>query len=49
MQQYNLVLSGLGGQGVMTISHVLAAAAHREQVPVRLFEGTGISQRGGGP
>jgi len=48
MKQYNLVLSGLGGQGVMTISQVLAAAASRECMDVRLFEGTGITQRGGG-
>lgn len=32
----------------MTISHVLAAAASRERVDVKLFEGTGITQRGGG-
>lgn len=47
MIQYDLALSGLGGQGVMTLSHVLAAAAAREKVHVLLFEGTGISQRGG--
>lgn len=48
MEQYKLVLSGLGGQGVMTVSHVLAAAAAMEKIRVLLFEGTGISQRGGG-
>ncbi len=48
MKKYNLVLSGLGGQGVMTISQVLAAAASREGIDVKLFEGTGITQRGGG-
>lgn len=48
MKSYNLALSGLGGQGVMTVSHVLAAAAAREKIQVLLFEGTGISQRGGG-
>ena len=47
MKSYNLALSGLGGQGVMTVSHVLAAAAAREKIQVLLFEGTGISQRGG--
>jgi indolepyruvate ferredoxin oxidoreductase beta subunit len=31
----------------MTVSHVLAAAAARENVQVLLYEGTGISQRGG--
>ncbi len=48
MKQYNLVLSGLGGQGVMTVSQVFATAALRKNVQVKLFEGTGISQRGGG-
>lgn len=48
MKQFSLALSGLGGQGVMTVSQVLAAAAARENVRVLLFEGTGISQRGGG-
>ncbi len=48
MSQYNLVLAGLGGQGVMTISQILAAAASHEGLEVRLFEGTGITQRGGG-
>lgn len=47
MKPYNLALSGLGGQGVMTVSQVLAAAAVRENIQVLLFEGTGISQRGG--
>lgn len=48
MKQYNLAFSGLGGQGVMTVSQVLAAAAAHENVQVLVFEGTGISQRGGG-
>jgi indolepyruvate ferredoxin oxidoreductase beta subunit len=48
MEQYNLVISGLGGQGVMTISHILGRAASREGLGVKLFEGTGITQRGGG-
>ncbi len=47
MKQYNLVLSGLGGQGVMTVSQVFVTAALRKNVQVKLFEGTGISQRGG--
>ncbi len=47
MKQYDLVLSGLGGQGVMSISKVLAAAALREDMHVTLLQGTGIAQRGG--
>jgi indolepyruvate ferredoxin oxidoreductase beta subunit len=48
VERYDIVLSGLGGQGVMTVSHVLALAASREGIPVKMFEGTGIAQRGGG-
>ena len=48
MQPYDIVLSGLGGQGVMTIAQVLAAAASREGIHVKYFEGTGMTQRGGG-
>ncbi|NIQ39246.1 MAG: hypothetical protein GTN81_11725 [Proteobacteria bacterium] len=48
MKAFNLVISGLGGQGVMTISQMLAAAGSHEGLGVRLFEGTGITQRGGG-
>jgi len=32
----------------MTISQVLATAASRDGIPVKLFEGTGLTQRGGG-
>ena len=48
MKKYDIVLAGLGGQGVMTISQVLATAAHREGIQVKFFEGTGMTQRGGG-
>ncbi len=47
MDQYNLVMVGLGGQGVMTISQILATTASKEGIPVRLFEATGLTQRGG--
>ncbi|NIQ40312.1 MAG: hypothetical protein GTN81_17275 [Proteobacteria bacterium] len=48
LNHWNLVLAGLGGQGVMTISQILAAAASTEGLKVKFFEGTGITQRGGG-
>jgi indolepyruvate ferredoxin oxidoreductase, beta subunit len=48
MGKYDIVLAGLGGQGVMTISQVLAVAGHREGMEVKYFEGTGMTQRGGG-
>ena len=48
MGKMDIVFSGLGGQGVMTLLQVLAAAATKDHIPVRNFEGTGITQRGGG-
>jgi len=48
MEKMDIVFAGLGGQGVMTLLQVLAAAASKDNVPVRNFEGTGITQRGGG-
>ena len=44
----DIVFAGLGGQGVMTLLQVLAGAAYKENVRVKNFEGTGITQRGGG-
>ena len=48
MEKIDIVFSGLGGQGVMTLLQVLAGAATKDHIPVRTFEGTGITQRGGG-
>ncbi len=48
MERLDIVFSGLGGQGVMTLLQVLAGAASKDHIPVRTFEGTGITQRGGG-
>ncbi len=48
MVKMDIVVSGLGGQGVMTLVQILAMAASKERIPVRTFEGTGITQRGGG-
>jgi indolepyruvate ferredoxin oxidoreductase beta subunit len=48
MGKMDIVFAGLGGQGVMTLLQVLAGAAFRDNVPVKNFEGTGITQRGGG-
>lgn len=48
MVKIDIVVSGLGGQGVMTLLQILAMAASKERIPVRTFEGTGITQRGGG-
>lgn len=48
MRNYDIVLAGLGGQGVMTLSQALASAAHLEGIQIKFFEGTGMTQRGGG-
>ena len=48
MGKQDIVFSGLGGQGVMTLLQVVAAAASRDNIQVKNFEGTGITQRGGG-
>ncbi len=48
MEKVDIVFSGLGGQGVMTLLQILASAASKDHIAVRTFEGTGITQRGGG-
>ena len=48
MEKMDIVFAGLGGQGVMTLLQVLAGAATKDNIPVRNFEGTGMTQRGGG-
>ncbi len=48
MEKLDIVFAGLGGQGVMTLLQVLALAASKDSIPVKYFEGTGITQRGGG-
>lgn len=44
---YNILLSGLGGQGILFISKVLAEAAIRQGYLVRGAETHGMAQRGG--
>jgi indolepyruvate ferredoxin oxidoreductase beta subunit len=43
----NVVIAGLGGQGVITASDVLARAAFRAGFDVKKSETHGMSQRGG--
>jgi indolepyruvate ferredoxin oxidoreductase beta subunit len=43
----NVVVAGLGGQGVLTCSDILAEAAFRSGVDVKKAEVHGMSQRGG--
>lgn len=46
-QVINIVLGGLGGQGVLTASDILADAAFRAGFDVKKSELHGMSQRGG--
>lgn len=45
--QYNIVVAGVGGQGVLSLSAIIAAAALRERLQVKQAEVHGMSQRGG--
>jgi len=44
---FNLVLTGVGGQGITTLASVIADAADKRQVNIRVAEVRGMSQRGG--
>lgn len=48
MKRKDFVIAGLGGQGVLTMAQVLALAGLKQGWRVKLFEGTGLTQRGGG-
>ena len=45
--QKNIVLSGVGGQGTVLASRILAEAAMQAGLPVRTAETIGMAQRGG--
>lgn len=45
--KHDLVLAGVGGQGVLSVAAVLAEAARRQGLVVRQGEVHGMSQRGG--
>jgi len=45
--KYNILLSGVGGQGILTIAAVLDTAALQENLFVKQSEVHGMSQRGG--
>lgn len=46
--KYDILLSGVGGQGVLSIAAVIATAAMKDGLYVRQSEVHGMSQRGGG-
>ncbi|MDK2782571.1 MAG: indolepyruvate ferredoxin oxidoreductase, beta subunit [Thermococcaceae archaeon] len=47
MKEYNIVITGVGGQGVLTAANILGWAALRAGYKVRLGEVHGMSQRFG--
>jgi indolepyruvate ferredoxin oxidoreductase, beta subunit len=44
---YDIILAGVGGQGVLSVSGIIAAAALQEGLSVKQSEVHGMSQRGG--
>jgi indolepyruvate ferredoxin oxidoreductase beta subunit len=47
MNVYNVLIVGIGGQGVILASNVLGEACIAEEIPVRCSETHGMAQRGG--
>jgi indolepyruvate ferredoxin oxidoreductase beta subunit len=47
MNEYNIVLAGVGGQGILLAAEVIGAAALRDGLNVRASEIHGMAQRGG--
>ncbi|HYF08535.1 MAG TPA: DUF6537 domain-containing protein, partial [Acetobacteraceae bacterium] len=47
-EAWNLLLAGVGGQGVSGMAAILAMAAHLEGRPVRTVDQLGLAQKGGG-
>jgi indolepyruvate ferredoxin oxidoreductase beta subunit len=47
MEEYNILIAGVGGQGVLFISEVLGEAALEADLNVRVAEIHGMAQRGG--
>ena len=45
---YDIILAGVGGQGVLSIATIIAKAAMIDGFTVRQSEVHGMSQRGGG-
>jgi len=45
---WNILLAGVGGQGVTALAQILAVAAQMEGRPVRTLDMLGLAQKGGG-
>jgi indolepyruvate ferredoxin oxidoreductase len=46
-QIYNILLGGIGGQGVVTVAALLGMAAHLEKIPLTVLDNSGLAQRNG--
>jgi indolepyruvate ferredoxin oxidoreductase beta subunit len=44
---YDITSVGVGGQGLLTISEIIAEAAHHQGTPVNFYPTKGMAQRGG--
>jgi len=47
MKEFNIVISGVGGQGVITLMQIIADAALKQGYDVKTSELHGLAQRGG--
>ncbi|MGQ9624565.1 MAG: indolepyruvate ferredoxin oxidoreductase subunit beta [Candidatus Bathycorpusculaceae bacterium] len=47
MEEFNMVLAGVGGQGILLAAEILGTAAIKEGLNVRVGEIHGMAQRGG--
>ena len=47
MKEFNVVLAGVGGQGILLAAEILGTAAIRDKLNVRVSELHGMAQRGG--
>ncbi len=47
VKQFNILLSGVGGQGIITLTRILAIASLTEKKDIKTSELHGLSQRGG--
>jgi len=47
MKEFNIVLAGVGGQGILLAAEILGTAAIKEGLNVRVSELHGMAQRGG--
>jgi len=48
MKEFNIVIAGVGGQGIITLAKIIAESAFEKGYDVRTSELHGLSQRGGG-